>query len=149
MNAGSVIGAVLAAGWALHGVRLRKRGRDLHVIEPLEETKTLANGHEGSRDVAVHAGETSNEAAGPEYTLVARPGVSVSSSTLAAGIAYAKANGILALDLLSPEIDSWRLMLLLATLDPRTYRSAPFVRGISAADAMLVDVELLRRAGSS
>jgi 2-polyprenyl-3-methyl-5-hydroxy-6-metoxy-1,4-benzoquinol methylase len=147
MNAGHVIGAVLVAVWALHGLRLRKRACGLHALEPLEETEALANRLDDSRDIAVHAATTPDKAAGREYTLVTRPGVSVASSTLAAGIAYAGTNGILALDLLSPEIDSWRLMLVLATFDPRKYRSTPFARGISGADALLVDVDLLRRAG--
>jgi ubiquinone/menaquinone biosynthesis C-methylase UbiE len=121
MSAWAIVGAALAALWVADGLRLRGRARSLRVLPP------------------------SDAPAADHHVFFVRRGVSLDDATLRAASAYADANDLDVLDLVSPRIASWRMLVLLVAVDPQRFRRDAFARGASAGDAMLVRASLLER----
>jgi len=120
--AGAIIGGALAALGILDSLGKRGRANALRVLEPTD----------------------ANVAA--EHVFVVRPGVSLNEATRRAASAFARAHGLLVLDLVSPKLASWRVQLLLSLANPVKYRRERIGNGVSACDALLVDRETLARA---
>jgi SAM-dependent methyltransferase len=120
----AIVGSLLAALWALDGLRLRGHARALRVLGP------------------------SDEAVSPEHVFLVRPGVELDEATKRAASAHARQNGLEVLDLVAPDIATWRALVLASTIDPATYRADRVATGTSAGDAILVHEGVLSRSGA-
>ncbi len=118
MNAGPILGTLLAILWTLDGLRLRCRASALAKIP------------------------SSGEAADPDHHFVVRRGIIVDDATRRSASSFARKNGLRALDLVSPSLPSWRALLLLQSVDVSKLRTNRLAAGRSAGDAMLVDAKL-------
>ncbi|WP_394828399.1 class I SAM-dependent methyltransferase [Pendulispora albinea] len=122
MIAGAIIGGALVALGLLDAIGKRGRAKAIPVLEP------------------------SNADVSDEHVFIVRPGVVLDEPTRRAASAHARANGLLVLDLVPPEISSWRVQFLLTLANPIKYRSERIANGASACDALLVERETLARA---
>ncbi|MDL4814184.1 class I SAM-dependent methyltransferase [Actinomadura opuntiae] len=81
------------------------------------------------------------------HRFVTAAGTRLDEATKRAASAYADDHGLAVLELVPDGLDTARALELVRRLHPRSYRTARLARGIGAGYAMLVDVEVLERAG--
>jgi ubiquinone/menaquinone biosynthesis C-methylase UbiE len=120
----AIVGSLLAAMWGLDGLRLRPRARALHVLTP------------------------SDAPVSTEHVFLVRPGVELSDAARRAASDHARRNGLEVLDLVPPNLATWRALVLLSTVDPGTYREDRVAPGTTAGDAILVHRDVLARSGA-
>jgi SAM-dependent methyltransferase len=85
--------------------------------------------------------------ASPEHRFLVAPGVVLDDATRRAASAHALAHGLRVLDLVPGDLPAFRAWALLQTLDPAEYRRDRLGKGRTACHAVLVDADVLERAG--
>lgn len=118
--------ALSAAGLALNGLRLRGRVEALTAIDPAPDG-------DAGRDRA------------ERFTLFTVEGATVTDQGLADAVAHAQAHGLDLLELVPADLDPDRVLDVVRQVDPATYRDDRLAAGRGAAQAVLVDRELLDR----
>jgi ubiquinone/menaquinone biosynthesis C-methylase UbiE len=121
----AIVGSLLAALWALDALRLRRHAKALRVLPPSDEPES------------------------PEHVFLVRPGVELDDATRRAASAYARREALEVLDLVPPDLATWRALVLAATVDPATYRADRVAAGTTACDAILVHESVLARSGAA
>lgn len=121
----AIVGSLLAAMWTLDALRLRARAKAFRVLTPTDEPVS------------------------PEHVFLVRPGVTLDDATRRAASAYARREGLEVLDLVPPDLATWRALVLVATVHPATYRTDRVAAGTTAGDAILVHESVLARAGTA
>jgi SAM-dependent methyltransferase len=122
MNRG-VLPAALTAGIVINTARLRRRLAALPVIEPSDER--------------VHH----------THVFLAADGVRLDDAQQRAASAYARRHGLDVLDLVPDELSPDRLLDLARLVDPARYRTDRLAPGRGACQALLIDRDVLARAG--
>src|SRR5215207_5595571 len=112
----------VGAGFAVNGLRLRRRVQALPVLARTDEP--TARG----------------------FRLLTAPGVTVDDDTRRAATVHARARGLDALDLVPGDLPAERLMDLVRLVDPRTFADTPMAVAASAGQAILASEQLLERA---
>ena len=123
MNRRAWMSAALAAGVGLNTARLRQRLSALELVE--------------SSDEAIHEG----------HVFLVADGVHLNDAGRRAASAYARRHGLDVLDLVPERLTSDRLLDLARLVDTHRYRTNRLAIGRGAFQALLVDRELLARAG--
>ncbi|MBX6391067.1 MAG: methyltransferase type 12, partial [Frankia sp.] len=89
----------------------------------------------------------SSEPVHPGHVFLTAPGVSLDEAQRRAASAHARRHGLAVLDLVPDELPPDRLLDLARMLDTTTYRQSLLAVGRGAYQALLVDREVLARAG--
>jgi SAM-dependent methyltransferase len=111
-----------ATTFVVNGVRYRRRVQALPVLEP---------------------------AGGPPpagYTTLTAAGVDLDDATVRAAVALAAERELDVVDLVPADLPAERLLDLVRWLNPRTYGDKPMALGRTAAHAMVVSLDVVRRA---
>ena len=119
----SWVSVFLALVWVLDGLRLRARLKRMPTVRP------------------------SNEKVAEDHVFLLAPKVSLPDSVKRDASAWARAEELVALDLVPGDLPVERLIGLLQALDPAAHRKRPFARGRTAGQAILVHRDVIRRAG--
>ena len=114
---------VAGAGSIVNGLRLRRRATALHVLVDTDE--------------AVHH----------DHVFITTSGVTLDEATKRAASAHLTAEGLEVLDLLPGDLPVERALDVLRGLDPATYRAERTAVVRTPAQAMVVDKDVVRRAG--
>src|SRR5919197_901564 len=128
----------VTVGLAANGLRLRQRVLALDVLDVLDVP--------GPADELGPAGPADEPVAGA-HVLVTADGVEVDDATARAASTHARREGLDALDLVPGDLPAERVIELVATVDPRTYRDDPLAPGLGARNAVLLTVDLAQRVG--
>lgn len=100
-----------------------------------------------ARLAALPALPPSDEPASADHLFVTAPGVTLDDATKRAASAYARREGLQALDLVPGRLPIGRLLGLLQLIDPTTFRADPLARGRTAGHALLLSRDVVTRAG--
>ena len=123
MNGWSWLGLALALLFVVDGLKLRRRLGALSILSP---------------------------APGPvddTYVLLLAPGVAVNDGDRMAAVAFSRAHGLDALDLLPGRWEPLRAMTFCQVVDPAAYRALPLAPGFTAGHALVVSRDLLAKTG--
>jgi SAM-dependent methyltransferase len=128
------IWALLTAGILLNGLRLRDR---------LARIPSLA----GQSDDGGTPGIDTPGDQGPLFEVVSAAGVVVDDATVRAATAHARREGLTVVDLVPADLGSEQALELARAVDTSVYRSKPLQPGRGARHALVVEPDLLARAG--
>ncbi len=120
---GDVALLLVGAGSVVNGLRLRRRATALHVLADTDEP--------------VHH----------DHVFITVSGVTLDEATKRAASAHLTAEGLEVLDLLPGDLPVERALDVLRGLDPATYRAERTAVVRTPAQAMVVDKDVVRRAG--
>ncbi|WP_018500232.1 class I SAM-dependent methyltransferase [Parafrankia discariae] len=123
MNRRALLPVAACAGVGINGLRLRTRIRALTVIAPADEP--------------VHS----------SHVFLLADGVRLDEAARRAASAHALREGLTVLDLVPAELPAHELLDLARLVDPARYRAQRLERGHGAFRALLVDRDVLERAG--
>ena len=114
---------ITAAGVVANGIRLRRNAKGFSSLRP------------------------ATAPVGESHCFVTAAGVELDEQTRRAASAFARANDLEVVDLVPADLPTEPALDLLRGLDARTYRGRTFAPGRGACHALLVDVDVLQRAG--
>ncbi|MFD0692138.1 class I SAM-dependent methyltransferase [Actinomadura fibrosa] len=100
-----------------------------------------------SRAAGLRAVPPADRPVAARHCFVTAAGTRLDGATRRAASAYADEQGLAVLELVPDGLDTVRAMELVRLLRPRSYRTARLARGVGAGYAMLVDAEVIERAG--
>ncbi len=129
---------IVGIGVGVNTARLRGR---LHALEVID----LPGGDLLGEDLP---GEPAAErSARTRYVLLTTSGIRLSAGQRRAATAHARSRGLDVLDLVPARLPAGRVLDLARMVDPSSYRASRLARGRGAGFALLVDRDLLIRAG--
>ncbi|MCL9795679.1 hypothetical protein [Frankia sp. AgKG'84/4] len=124
---------IVGIGIGVNTARLRGR---LHALDVID----LQGGDLPGEPAAERSAHT-------RYVLLTTPGIRLSDEQRRAATAHAHSRGLDVLDIVPARLPPGRVLDLARMVDPTTYRASRLARGRGAGFALLVDRDLLVRAG--
>jgi SAM-dependent methyltransferase len=121
MTTSSFFCAFAAVLWLLDSARLRGRVSSFKVLS------------------------TSEVPVSDDHAFVVRPGVAIDDATRRSASAFARDHHLDVVDLVPSDLPAWRAMLLLGSVDPKTFRKDRLAKGRSAGEGLLVRASVLER----
>lgn len=149
------IGAAVAVGTIVNGLRLRRRlaalkRLDATTVEPSETTGTVESVGSTNVDESVGSDRFVDDVGSPtsvdEFIVVAAPGVDVDPATEAAAVRFARDNGLDAVELVPADVHVRDALALAQFTDLRRYRIDPLTAGVSARHGIVMRRAVAERA---
>ncbi|WP_308222450.1 class I SAM-dependent methyltransferase [Frankia sp. AgB32] len=140
---------IVGIGIGVNTARLRGRLHALEVIDLQGDDVRADAGADGlgAADPSAGSPTSAGSPAGTHYALLTAPGIRLSAEQRRAATAHARRRELDVLDLVPARLPAGRVLDLARMVDPTTYRTSRLARGRSAGFALLVDQDLLVRAG--